>query len=238
MKKQSLFSIYESLLRTYGKQGWWPVTRRGHLPEYFVKDHDDRQRLEIIIGAILTQNTAWRPNVERAIANLNKEGMIDIGKILAAGQDEIASLIRSAGYFNQKAIKLKAAAEFLGKIPLKKLMKMDLRKARDLLLKVKGIGPETADSILLYALDKPIFVVDAYTKRMFARLGFFREGASYSAVQDLFMEELPSDVELFREYHALIVEHSKHACRSKPDCSECPYGCLQKSAGDRLIAEE
>jgi len=226
-----LKQIYNDLLGLYGRQGWWPVTPvggcRGDLPEgpiYGIGLKNDKQRLEIIFGAVLTQNTQWKPNVERAIIELNRLDLIDIDRILNANHEVIANAIKSSGYFNEKAKKLKKVAEFLKKNPIARLRKTDLRRVREMLLDINGVGPETADSILLYALDRPIFVVDAYTRRIFSRLGLVNEDASYGDVQAFFMENLKHDARLFNEYHALIVEHGKVVCTKKPVCNECVLG--------------
>ena len=220
-----ILKIYNTLLKEYGYQGWWPVTPlgscRGKLePIYGLKAKTNKQKLEIIFGAILTQNTSWK-NVEKAIINLNKKNLIDINKILKIEHEELAAIIKSAGYFNQKAKKLKNISKFLKKYPISKLEKMDLDKTRQLLLNVNGIGPETADSILLYALNKPIFVVDAYTKRIFINLGLVKSKDSYEDIQKLFMDHLPNNTKIFNEYHALLVEHAKKACNKKPKCDLC-----------------
>ncbi len=224
-----LMKVYNALLEKYGSQGWWPVTPiggcKGDLPDapaYGIAVHNERQKLEIIFGAILTQNTQWKPNVENAIIMLNSKDLIDVDKILKTRHEELAGLIKSAGYFNQKAKKLKNVAAFIKKYPIARLRGMDLWKARELLLSVNGIGPETADSILLYALDKPIFVVDAYTRRIFSRLGLIKSTAAYEEIQLLFMSYLEHDQRMFNEYHALIVEHAKQHCMKKPECGGCP----------------
>ena len=214
--------IYSILLKEYGFQGWWPVTPVNYCsgsetaPIYGIATKNDKQRLEIIFGAVLTQNTQWKPNVERAIIELNKLNLIDINQILKVKHEILAQAIKSSGYFNQKAKKLKNVAEFLNKCPIKKLRKMDLWESRKLLLNINGIGPETADSILLYALDKQIFVIDAYTRRIFANLGVIKPEAAYDEVQKLFMDNLEHNHRIFKEYHALIVEHAKRHYSKKP----------------------
>lgn len=179
-----------------------------------------------MIGAILTQNTAWT-NVEKAINNLKKAGLISSpAHIMRADSEKLASYIRPAGYYNIKAKRLKNFASFIiknyGGNLTGLLRKRSLAALREEFLTVNGVGPETCDSILLYALDKPIFVVDAYTKRIFSRHGFFKEDESYSTVQDYFMSNLPSDVRLFNEFHALIVRLAKDHCRTSPKCKDCP----------------
>jgi endonuclease-3 related protein len=209
MTKEKLNRIYKKLYRSFGKQYWWP----------------GQTRLEVIIGAVLTQNTAW-PNVERAIANLKRKKLLSFKKLSHAKIDEITSLIKPAGYFNIKAKRLKNLLEFMAKNykgSLAKMQKLDAYKLREQLLNINGVGPETADSILLYALDKPIFVVDAYTKRIFSRLKMVPEDVSYEEAQKLFMENLTKDTRLFNEYHALIVKLGKDYCKKrKPLCHKCP----------------
>ena len=169
---------------------------------------------------ILTQNTAWK-NVEKAIENLNRKDLLAIEKIKKTNVKKIARLIRPAGYYNQKAERLKIVAEYF----LKHFKNKTIPK-REELLKVKGIGPETADSILLYAFKQPYFVVDAYTRRIFSRLGFFKENEKYDKIQEFFMDNLPKEnkkktVEIYKEYHALIVELAKRSCRKRAECLAC-----------------
>jgi endonuclease-3 related protein len=220
--------VYNDLFEIYGAQGWWPITPIGGCrgkklltPIYGIKNHNEKQKLEVVFGSLLAQNTSWK-NVEKAIIEMNKKGLIDVNKILKINHDELAQTIRSSGYFNQKAKKLKHIAEFLKKNPIRKLEKMDIIDARELLLNVNGVGKETADSILLYALNKPIFVVDAYTKRIFANLGFIKYTADYDKIKGLFENDLPKDYKLYQEYHALIVEHAKHYYSRGSDFKECP----------------
>jgi len=205
----TLKKSYNKLLRAFGPQHWWP----GDTP------------FEVIVGAILTQNTAWT-NVEKAIHNLKKAKLLTPGKLHDLSQDEIAKYIRPAGYFNIKAKRLKHFLNYLfdnygGN--LKKMFKKRTDALRRELLSVNGIGPETADSILLYAGNHPVFVVDAYTKRIFSRHQIIKIDADYHDVQALFMKSLPHDVRMFNEYHALIVKIGKDFCRNKkPLCSKCP----------------
>jgi len=219
-----LLKIYNKLLNYFGPQNWWPVTNQGSIkPTYEHREKlTERQKLEICIGAILTQNTAWK-NVEIAIENLNKENLIDIRKLKKIDKKKLARLIKSAGYYNQKAIKLKTFAKYIAenyKGNLKEFFKKDIEKLREELLTIKGVGKETADSIILYAAEKPIFVVDAYTKRIFDRIGYKEE--TYEQLQNLFMENLEKDTKLFNEYHALLVELGKKICKTKPLCDKCP----------------
>jgi len=205
----TLKKSYNKLLKTFGPQHWWP----GDTP------------FEVIVGAILTQNTAWT-NVEKAIHNLKKAKLLTPGKLHDLSQDEIAKYIRPAGYFNIKAKRLKHFLNYLfdnygGN--LKKMFKKRTDAVRRELLSVNGIGPETADSILLYAGNHPVFVVDAYTKRIFSRHQVVKTDADYHNIQELFMKNLPHVVKMFNEYHALIVKAGKDFCRTrKPMCSRCP----------------
>jgi len=192
------------LLTAYGAQHWWPADTP----------------FEVMVGAILTQNTNWK-NVEKAIANLKQANALDAQTILDMGDAQLRTLIRPSGFFNQKAERLKLFCTFYLAHGRENGLK-SLPDARACLLELKGIGPETADSMLLYALEIPVFVVDAYTKRIFSRLGLISANADYATTQTIFMDELPSDVALFNTYHALIVEHAKRHCRAKPDCAGCP----------------
>jgi endonuclease III related protein len=199
--------IFEALLKAYGPLHWWPA----------------ETPFEVCVGAILTQNTNWG-NVEKAIVNLKHEGILSIDALWEIQQERLAELIRPSGFFNVKSARLK---EFIGWVlerhgSLDAMFSGDWRSLRDELNAVRGIGRETCDSILLYAGDKPSFVVDAYTKRLFSRLGVVSETASYEELRSLFMNALPLDAPLFNEYHALIVEHCKRHCRKKAICEGCP----------------
>jgi len=187
---------------------------------------DDRQRFEVIIGTILTQNTSWK-NAEKAVRALIHAGALDAGKIRRLPQRPLARLIRSSGYYNQKAERLKLVSAYFVEHFSRFRKRSGLSataRLREELLAIKGIGPETADSILLYAFQKPVFVVDAYTRRIFHRLGLCGEKASYGEIQELFHRSLPRDQRLFNEYHALLVEHAKRHCSKQPLCSACPLG--------------
>lgn len=197
-----LIQIYRILYRNFGPQGWWPTISKG-------KNKKDKQ-FEICVGAILTQNTSWR-QVEKVIKNLYETKALSKKAIQNISMARLASLIKPSGYYKQKALKLKKFCEFLDKHSLKTLEKMSLGEARKILLAVHGIGPETADSILLYALNKPSFVIDAYTKRIFLRI-MSRETAelkNYDDWQNFFERNLPRDIKLYQEYHALIVQFAK-----------------------------
>ena len=202
--------FYDKLQGYFGDLHWWP----GESP------------FEIIVGAILTQNTNWG-NVEKAIGNLKDRGLLTPERLHQIHERELAELIRASGYYNVKAKRLKHFLDFLYveyQNSLKKLFSGQLWHVRERLLKVHGIGEETADSILLYAGQKPIFVVDAYTKRILERHDMIPPAASYQDVQTLFMERLPHDVKLFNQYHALIVNTGKSFCRKSPLCEKCPLG--------------
>ena len=230
-----LLKIFKILEKEFGSQGWWPTTRDDKLiPEYNSSNStralSDKERLEIVFGAILTQNTSWK-NVEKAIINLNKNNLINVNKISNISQEELAELIKSSGYFNQKAERLKIFCNYLinnykGNVSL--LFNKNIDELRQELLSIKGIGPETADSIILYAAQKPIFVIDAYTERVFSRLGICNKNISYDQLQQLFHSKLKSDVSLFNEYHALIVKLAKGFCKTKPLCNNCPINNICK----------
>jgi len=207
--------IYHRLFKAYGPRHWWP----GETP------------FEVMVGAILTQNTSWR-NVEKAIQKLKNKGVLNAEGIHQLRKSQLAPLIRSSGYYRIKAERLKAFVDFLfenydGNI--NRMGKERLKTLRAKLLKVNGIGPETADSILLYGLKKPIFVVDAYTKRVLLRHEMISESESYGEIQRLFMNHLPHNKRLFNEYHALLVHLGKTLCKKVPRCDICPI----KGVGQR-----
>ena len=182
---------------------------------------DDTHRFEIMLGAILTQNTAWK-NVEKALEQLHMNELAHHDRILRTRKEKLCRLIRSAGYFNQKAERLVLISKFVKEHSIAGLRKKKMSVLRDMLLDVKGIGPETADSIVLYAFEKPSFVIDAYTKRIFSRIGLCDADISYDELQKMFMDNVRKDVRVYKEYHALIVEHAKQHCRAKPVCEGCP----------------
>ena len=204
-KPSILLNVYRVLYELNGNLKWWPG------------DTD----FEVCVGAILTQNTSWT-NVEKAISNLKQNKLMEIDKVLNSKLEDIAKLIRPAGYFNQKAFYLKEFCKFLQIHSLFSIKSLEMNDARDLLLGVKGIGKETADSIMLYALGFPIFVIDAYPKRIFSRISVISESNSYDETQALFMKNLITDVDLFNDYHAQIVELGKNYCEKKPNCRVCP----------------
>jgi endonuclease-3 related protein len=204
---RALADIYRRLLGRFGPQHWWPA----------------EEPFEVIVGAILTQSAAWT-NVEKAIANLKRAGALSPTKLRRLSAPRLARLVHPCGYYNAKALKLKSFAFWLGNHyddDLNRLFAVDTGDLRRQLLSVHGIGSETADSILLYAAGKPVFVIDAYTRRIFSRIGLGPEKDSYAGYQAFFMEHLPPDAEMFNEYHALLVRLGKDVCRRRPLCSRC-----------------
>ena len=208
-RTSQLEQIYDRLYQFYGPQHWWPA------------DSD----LEMVVGAVLTQNTNWQ-NVRKAIDTLRGEGLLSFEALNSLPVAHLAILIKSSGYYNLKAVRLKNLLLMIDDDyggSLDSLLENDLLSARESLLSVKGVGPETADSILLYAGNHPIFVVDTYTHRIFSRHHLVADDCDYQELQDLFMDNLPHDPQLFNEYHALIVKAAKEFCRkSKPFCEKCP----------------
>ncbi len=202
-----LIDIYERLLDRYGPQHWWPA----------------ESRFEVIVGAILVQNTAWS-NVEKAIRNLSDAGVLSPNGFREIEEGVLAQLVYSSGYYKTKARKLKAFVKWLGERfddDIDAMMGENPAALRLELLNVHGIGEETADDMLLYALDMSVFVIDAYTRRLLFRLGLAPEKGPYSMYQDIFMKHLLADVPLFNEYHALIVTHSANVCKREPVCQGC-----------------
>lgn len=212
--KRTLETIYRRLFALFGPQHWWP----GETP------------FEVVVGALLTQNTAWS-NASLAIARLKQAKLLHPSRLLRIPQGRLARLIRSSGYFNQKAKRLKRFVRYFhGKYggSIQRMKKIPLNLVREELLNLPGIGPETADSILLYALDKPTFVVDAYTRRILARHSIISWDASYEEIQHLFEKNLPRRAPLFNEYHALLVVLGKEFCRTHPKCHLCPLRSIGK----------
>ena len=222
LKSKLLLEIYKKLLSAYGEQGWWPLTvKKGdsfvvhYDPPFKLREKSLSEKFVISVGAILTQNTSWK-NVEKAVINLKSKNLLSPEKII---HSSVKNLIKPAGYYNIKEKKLKEFSKFF----IKNRRDFNLNNIlREQLLSVWGIGKETADSILLYALNKPFFVVDAYTRRLFSRLNLICEKEDYDKIQLFFQKNLPSDYTLFNEFHALIVEHAKRHCRKKPLCDGCP----------------
>jgi len=208
---EQLRQIYGRLYAAYGRQHWWPA----------------ESPFEVVVGAILTQSAAW-VNVEKAIGNLRAAGILSPEGLLQVELDALARLVYPAGYYNAKARKLKAFLEMLFERhggDLDALFALPLPQLRLELLATHGIGQETADSIILYAAGKPSFVIDAYTRRVFSRLGLEPASDSYASWQAMFSDALPPDVQLFNEYHALIDRHAKTVCRKAPLCDQC---CLRE----------
>lgn len=206
LTRKKLFEIFDTLFAAYGPRNWWPAD----------------SPFEVVIGAILTQNTSWK-NVVRAIAKLKANKILDPKSLSEIPADVLAQLIISSGYYNQKAKKIKTFVSYFEKygFQLEKMKEIPKERLREELLNLNGIGPETADSILLYALNKPVFVIDAYTKRVFSRLGFIPEAIEYHELQRIFIKNLPSGVSLFNEYHALIDYFAHHQCKKQPLCDTC-----------------
>lgn len=211
MKKEQkqLMAFYDYMLAYFGPRHWWPA----------------ETPFEVVIGAILTQSVSWK-NVEKAIENLKAAGIMDCKTLVTAPDQFVEEAVRPTRYYRQKAARLKGfckvlTEEFDGE--LDNMWRLALPELRQRLLHIKGIGQETADSIILYAAEKPIFVVDAYTRRIFSRLGIFDENIDYERMQRYFMTHLPADVQLFNEYHALIVGTGNRFCgNTRPLCDECP----------------
>lgn len=204
--RKALQGIYGRLYRAYGPQHWWPGDTR----------------LEVAVGAILTQNTAWG-NVEKAIGVLRSRGLLRLKRLTRLSPTELAPFIRSAGFYNIKAARLVAFLSWLkSKRGFHALTRTSTAELRSQLLACHGIGPETADSILLYALDRPVFVVDAYTRRIMSRYGLIDGDESYETLRSLFESSLPRSPRLYNEYHALLVRLAKTHCRTRPVCDLCP----------------
>jgi len=201
----SIKQVYQRLHKHHGAQDWWP----GDTP------------FEIMVGAILTQNTAWS-NVEKAITNLKASDCLDAAAIVALQHDELAQMLRPSGYFNIKSKRLQAFCEWLlAQGGEQSVAEYETEAMRQALLQVYGVGPETADDIVLYAFHRPVFVIDAYTRRIFSRLGIISGDESYEALRGLFEATLKGKAALYNEYHALIVIHGKEVCRVKPQCHVC-----------------
>ncbi len=229
LRHEVLREIFNRLKQEYGYQGWWPLVTqagtRGRTASGYRRAPGapgippPSARLEIILGTILTQNTAWE-NARRAMGELHEKGLLEVSRILQTPDSELASAVRSSGYYNQKAKKIKALVRYLSEKGF-----FASRSAgaptRDELIAQWGVGPETADSILLYAYQQPTFVVDAYTHRLLIRMGII-EKPNYERTQSLFHEALERDAATWGEYHALLVQHGKQRCRSRPVCDRCP----------------
>jgi endonuclease-3 related protein len=215
--RAGLRRVYDRLLKRFGHAGWWP----GETP------------FEVCIGAILTQNTSWT-NVEKALGELRRRGLLSTSRLRALPVSRLARLIRSSGYYNVKARRVRAFLDFLQREYAGRVERMaedEPGELRGKLLGVEGIGPETADSIVLYAAGHPIFVVDAYPRRVFARLGHVKGDEPYDTVQRFFMERLPPNAPLFNDFHAQIVRLGKDVCRPRPRCDGCPLEALCPKRG-------
>jgi len=208
--KSEIMDVYYLLLEKFGEQEWWPMKRTFRPKEF-----------EVIVGAILTQNTNWK-NVEKALDKLEEAKLTDAKKISKTHTKKLESTVRSSGFYKQKAERLKDVSK---KSAEKYFYK---NVTREELLSIKGIGKETADSILLYACDRPFFVIDAYTKRIFSRLGMIHDKLEYDKIRAFFENGLPKDIYIYKEFHALIVELAKSYCKKKPLCDECPLKDLCK----------
>jgi endonuclease-3 related protein len=215
--RRALLRVYRRLRDRYGHAGWWP----------------GESSFEVCVGAILVQNTAWA-NVERTLASLRRRGLLSFEALHRRPPSRLAPLLRSSGTFRVKARRLRAFLDFLGAEyggQVEGMRAESPEALRRKLLAVPGIGPETADSIALYAAGKPLFVVDAYTRRVFSRLGLLRGDLSYAEIQQLFEERLPRDADLYNDYHAQLVRLGQEACRSRPRCAECPLDDLCPKRG-------
>jgi len=218
---RALLNIYHRLLANFGPQHWWPA----------------EEPFEVIVGAILTQSAAWG-NVEKAIANLRAARALSPRTLRQFSLSRLATLVHPCGYYNAKAFKLKSFALWLGNHyddDLDRLFANNTDDLRQQLLSIHGIGQETADSILLYAANKPIFVIDAYTRRTISRIGLAPEKDSYVAYQAFFMEHLEPDTGLFNEYHALLVCQGKNICRRHPLCPQCCFNDICQFAATNLF---
>lgn len=200
--------VYEKLAEYYGKKKWWQANR----------DFEPRE-LEIAVGAILTQNTNWG-NVEKALNSMVKEGITDLESILNTETERLEEIIKPSGFYRQKSRRLKVLAKYIS--AFRNFEDFLKRAKRQELLNIRGIGPETADSILLYVCGRTHFVVDSYTRRILKRLGMTDGKTKYQEIKSLFEDALPSDPEIYKKCHAVMVEHAKRHCRKRPDCSECP----------------
>ncbi|MCG6896023.1 MAG: endonuclease III domain-containing protein [Thiocapsa sp.] len=218
MEPEALRRVHEVLVACFGPQDWWPA----------------ESAFEIMVGAILTQNTAWT-NVERALMRLQARIPLSAEAILRLDSDELADALRPSGYFNVKSQRLRSFCEaYLQAGGLSGLDRLPTPALRAWLLGLKGVGPETADDILLYAFERPVFIVDAYTRRIFSRLGLLAGKEPYERIRDAFERALGPDVPLLKEYHALIVQQGKAVCRSRPACDRCALWQTCAAAADSL----
>lgn len=218
--RRRLLRLYATLLGRFGPQGWWP----------------GRSPFEVVVGAILTQSTVWA-NVERAIADLRRARVLHPRRLHGVPAARLARLVRASGFFRVKAARLRSFLRHLARRhggDLRRLLRQPGPVLRAELLAIPGVGPETADSILLYAAGRPVFVVDAYTRRVLSRHRIVAPGTPYDEIQALFMENLPRDPALFNEYHALLVRLAKEYCRTVPRCEACPLRFDLRGRSPRL----
>lgn len=221
LKERTLKTVYHTLYRHYGPQHWWPADTS----------------FEVMVGAVLTQNTSWT-NVEKAIANLKQAGSLSAEAIVAAAPERLTSWLKPSGYFNIKARRLRHfCVWYMEQGGFNALSVMDTPTLRNSLLSISGVGPETADDILLYAFNRPVFVIDAYTRRLFSRLELIKGDEAYETLRALFETVLQTEsgmasmdrqardrTSLFSDFHALIVRHAKEICRKRPQCDRCCLG--------------
>lgn len=208
MKSKILQDIYQKLLNHYGPQYWWPA----------------KSTFEMMVGAILTQNTNWL-NVKKCLEKMELNRLLHAETLHLLSAEELAPYLQSAGYFNLKAKRLKNLVHYLVEtyqVDFERMKQKEMKALRAELLAIKGVGPETADSILLYGLEKLVFVIDQYTYRVLSRHALIAEESDYESMQELMMENLPADLQLYKEYHALIVRVGNEFCKPKPRCETCP----------------
>ncbi len=206
--KAELSKFYKQMLQAYKINHWWPAD----------------SVLEVAVGAILTQNTMWK-NVEKAIKNLKSARALTFQRLISLPETQLAELIHPSGYYNIKAKRIKSLLIFLENTGgFQKLRKMDLQTARNSLLSINGIGPETADDILLYGLNLPVFVIDSYTRRILERIDLIEGNESYEQLRSMLESALPKEANIYKKYHSVFVEHAKQVCKKKPICEAC---CLK-----------
>lgn len=221
MKASLLARVYDDLFTHYGPRHWWPAD----------------SPFEVVVGAVLTQNTSWT-NVERALQRMKGVVTLDAAALAALPADVLADALRPAGYYNVKARRLQALCRWVvDQGGMEALNGLGTQALRSGLLGVHGVGPETADDIVLYAFGRPVFVIDAYTRRLFTRLGFAQDHESYEGLRERFERALPRESALYNEYHALIVEHAKTTCRTRPLCHECVLRRRCRAASSMALNE-
>lgn len=239
--KPSARRAFALLLGAFGRQGWWPLTPPGGDRPVYEAGRPfprlERERFEVAVGAILTQNAAWT-NVERALSNLHRVRAMEAGRLARVGLSTLAAWVRPSGYFRQKAVKLRRFARWVGSNGGRLGPKLagPLEQRRAVLLSLYGVGPETADSILLYAGGRPAFVVDAYTRRIGSRLGWFDADEDHERIRSFFETVLPRRPSVYAELHALLVALAKHFCRTEPLCAACPLSPMCPSAARARLA--